>query len=110
MKKEITLFIDTSNSSKTDVTLTTDGVKKEYSEVTNLNTKSQNVLSLIEKSLQGEGLKLKDITEIKVHPGPGSFTGTRVGVSVANALGWALGVPVNGKKIEVPVYEASKFD
>ena len=37
---------------------------------------------------------------IEVETGPGSFTGLRVGVSVANALGFTLGIPVNGKKIE----------
>lgn len=40
------------------------------------------------------------LTHIEVETGPGSFTGLRVGVSVANALGFALGIPVNGKKIE----------
>lgn len=37
---------------------------------------------------------------IEVETGPGSFTGIRVGVSVANALGFTLGIPVNGKKME----------
>lgn len=37
---------------------------------------------------------------IEVETGPGSFTGIRVGVSVANALGYGLGITVNGKKIE----------
>ncbi|HBQ51259.1 TPA: hypothetical protein DD690_04750 [Candidatus Daviesbacteria bacterium] len=37
---------------------------------------------------------------IEVETGPGSFTGLRVGVSVANALGFALNIPVNEKKIE----------
>ena len=42
-----------------------------------------------------------DVLEgIEVETGPGSFTGLRVGVSVANALGYSLGIPVNGKKIE----------
>lgn len=42
----------------------------------------------------------KDLEGIEVETGPGSFTGLRVGVSVANTLGFALGIPVNGKKIE----------
>ncbi len=37
---------------------------------------------------------------IEVETGPGSFTGLRVGVSVANALGFSLGLKVNGKKME----------
>lgn len=42
----------------------------------------------------------KMLTAIEAETGPGSFTGLRVGVSVANALGFALGIPVNGKKVE----------
>jgi len=110
MKKETTLFIDTSDSSQTTVALIIDGIRKEYIEVTNKETKSQNILPLIEKALQSEELTFKDLTDIKVHPGPGSFTGVRVGVSVANVLGWSLKIPVNGKRMELPIYEASKFD
>ncbi|HCM37551.1 MAG: hypothetical protein UV61_C0002G0102 [Candidatus Gottesmanbacteria bacterium GW2011_GWB1_43_11] len=106
----ITLYIDTSDSGKTTVALIIDGIRKEYVEVTNKETRSQNVLPLIEKALQSEKLTLKDLTDIKVHPGPGSFTGVRVGVAVANTLGWTLKIPVNGKPIELPQYAASKFD
>ena|SRR3989344_360949 len=73
---------------------------------------SQVLLPMIVKILKKNELNLKDLTAIEVNCGPGSFTGTRVGVSVANALGFALDVPVNGKKgkIVVPIYEKSKFD
>lgn len=73
---------------------------------------SQVLLPTILEILKKNKLALKNIEEITVNPGPGSFTGTRVGVAVANALGFALKVPVNGKKdkIVVPTYEKSKFD
>ena len=73
---------------------------------------SQVLLPMIVRILKKNDLSFKDLTAIEVNCGPGSFTGTRVGVSVANALGFALGVPVNGKKgkIVVPIYEKSKFD
>src|SRR3989344_1792281 len=45
----------------------------------------------------------KDLEGVEVEKGPGSFTGLRVGVSVANALGFSLGIPVNGKKIETDI-------
>lgn len=47
-----------------------------------------------------EGGQWKMLEGIEVETGQGSFTGLRVGVSVANALGFALGIPVNGKKME----------
>lgn len=61
--------------------------------------KSQQVLNLINQILKKNKKTLKEITAIKVETGPGSFTGLRVGLAVANALGWALKIPVNGKKV-----------
>lgn len=62
--------------------------------------RSQYVLVLLEKELEKRGLTTGDISEVEVETGPGSFTGVRVGVSVANALGYALGVPVNRTNIK----------
>ncbi len=62
---------------------------------------SQVLLPLIEKILKENGVEYKDLDEVLISTGPGSFTGLRVGVSVANALGYSLGIPVNGKKMEV---------
>src|SRR3990170_5831232 len=73
---------------------------------------SQVLLPMIVKILKKNKVDFSDLTAVEVNPGPGSFTGTRVGVSIANALGFALDIPVNGKKgkIVLPVYEKSKFD
>lgn len=69
------------------------------------NKTSQSLVPLIEEAVQANKVKFSDISEIIVAPGPGSFTGLRVGASVANALGFLLGVPVNGKKTLVtPTY------
>lgn len=103
------LYIDTSDSQETKVVLKTELGNYSLSEKTGV-TKSQNVLPLIEKVLQEKQLALDDLSAIEVYPGPGSFTGVRVGVSVANALGFALGIPVNGKHVATIVYTASKFD
>ncbi|EKD90329.1 MAG: Glycoprotease family protein [uncultured bacterium] len=64
---------------------------------------SQVLLPLIEKILKKNGLEFKDLKGIEVEIGPGSYTGLKVGVSVANALGYSLGIPVNGKEIETEV-------
>lgn len=73
---------------------------------------SQVLLPLIAKILKRNHATFQDLASVDVNVGPGSFTGSRVGVAVANALGFALGIPVNGKKgkIAEPVYEKSKFD
>ena len=40
--------------------------------------------------------KLKNLTHIAVNVGPGSFTGIRVGLSVARTLAYALNIPILG--------------
>src|SRR3989304_3843553 len=73
---------------------------------------SQVLLPMIVKILKKNKADFSDLTAVEVNVGPGSFTGTRVGVAVANALGFALGIPVNGQKgnIVIPIYEKSKLD
>ena|SRR3990167_4499246 len=39
-------------------------------------------------------LDLSDIEGIVVYKGPGSFTGLRIGISVANALAYGLKIPI----------------
>jgi tRNA threonylcarbamoyladenosine biosynthesis protein TsaB len=63
---------------------------------------------MLTEMLAAQSLSLDDLKEIEVHPGPGSYTGLRVGFTIANALGYLLGIPVNGKTMAdpaVPVYE-----
>ena len=72
---------------------------------------SQVLLPMIDQIIKKNKMKIGDIKGIEVNVGPGSFTGTRVGVAVANALGFTLNIKVNGKKgIALPKYEKSKFD
>jgi tRNA threonylcarbamoyladenosine biosynthesis protein TsaB len=91
------LLIDTTNNKEMTVGFKIDG--KEIIERKPLDTrKAQVVLPLFEKLLKDHDLQMKDITAIEVNPGPGSFTGIRVGLSIANTLGFLLKIPVNGKK------------
>ena len=96
MKK--TLLIDTSDNKKIKIGLKIDK-KSFYLNSNPTALKSQAVLILIDKLLKKHGLQIKDVTQIEVNLCPGSFTGVRVGVSVANALGFSLKIPVNGKKV-----------
>ena len=85
------LYIDTSNSEKIIV-----GFDDERVETVAREDKSQKLLPFIDELLRKQRMKIENITEIEINTGPGSFTGLRVGVSVANTLGWVLGVLVNG--------------
>lgn len=90
------LHIDTSDAEK--IVIEIDG---ERFETESRQNKSQMLLPFIVEKLSGQGKTLHDITEISVNKGPGSYTGLRVGISVANAIAWALNIsdPVT------PVYD-----
>lgn len=90
------LFIDTSDSGKAIVRLKVG--EKEYRKTAARKYNSQVVLDLIDRLLSERKLKIFDIDDVEVKKGPGSFTGLRVGISVANAIGAALGIKINGKK------------
>jgi len=96
--KETILYIDTTDNQKVTVSINQDA--KKTLTVSAKLLRAQAVLPAIVKLLQKNKLTLKDLTEIKVNTGPGSYTGIRVGLSVANALAYSLGIPVNGKKQE----------
>lgn len=109
MKKlNIILKIDTSSNKEIKVDLEID--RKEFSFKQPVDRKNQEVLPLVEKLLKQQKLTLQDLTKIEVNLGPGSFTGLRVGVSIANTLGYLLKIPINGEKVFVtakPVYLAA---
>lgn len=61
-------------------------------------TQSKELLPKIDKLLNKNNFKLSDLSAIAVNIGPGSYTGLRVGVSVANSLAWSLDIPIIGSK------------
>lgn len=102
-----TLLIDTSDREKIIVGLIVDG-KKYFLKRKTDSQKAQIVLPMIEEILKKYNLKSEDLNSIEVNPGPGSFTGLRVGISVANALSFVLKIPINNKKIGKfvePIYQ-----
>jgi len=90
------LIIDTTDNAQTVIKLQ---IGEKIDEVKSTRrTKSQTTLLLIEEIIKKNDLKLSDLDEVEVNTGPGSFTGTRVGVAIANALGFGLDIKVNGSK------------
>lgn len=94
------LYLDSTNNLKVILRLDEREFVSQYA-----TPQDQDVLGFLMQSLKEVDLTLADVTQIEVNPGPGSFTGTRVGVTIANALALALNLPVNGQKPPVlPIY------
>lgn len=51
----------------------------------------------IEELLKSQQKTWVDIQGLVVYKGPGSFTGLRIGISVANSLAYGLNVPIVGE-------------
>ncbi len=60
------------------------------------NQLSKELLARIEKLLEVNEGGLEDMTGIIAYKGPGSFTGLRIGLTVANTLAYAQQIPVVG--------------
>lgn len=60
------------------------------------NRLSQSLLSRIHELLQRAQCSLNEIERIAVGVGPGSYTGTRIGVAVAKSLSYGLQIPIRG--------------
>lgn len=90
-----TLIIDTS-SAYCLLAILEDG--KLYAQTLFLheNRLSHSLLTQIRALLKDAQLSLQEIEQIAVGVGPGSYTGTRVGVIVARSLSYALKLPLRG--------------
>lgn len=56
----------------------------------------RKLLSTIDEALQSHGLDSRSISGIAVVTGSGSFTSTRLAITVANTFAYALRIPVVG--------------
>ena len=87
------LFIDTSNSFINIYIVKDKEVlnKKHYQ---TLKDMANSIMPLIRESFNEVDFKVNDIDKIFVTVGPGSFTGVRVGITVAKTISWSLNIPV----------------
>ena len=59
-------------------------------------TLAKNILGYIDEDLSSAGLTYDDIDGLGVFRGPGSFTGLRIGLTVANTIASAQSLPIVG--------------
>jgi tRNA threonylcarbamoyladenosine biosynthesis protein TsaB len=87
------------------VTIKTDAPQAElrvYDDTTELAIKvweahrslAETIHTQLKTLLEGIDKTLQDVNGVLVYQGPGSFTGLRIGFSVAKTLGFGLAVPV----------------
>jgi tRNA threonylcarbamoyladenosine biosynthesis protein TsaB len=57
---------------------------------------AETIHTKLKALLDAQSLELSDVQAIVVFKGPGSFTGLRIGISVANALADGLAIPIIG--------------
>ncbi|MBI3955086.1 threonylcarbamoyl-AMP synthase [Candidatus Gottesmanbacteria bacterium] len=92
--KLVTLSIDTSDNKKIILTLTVRGNRIVVSNKIK-SWASQLLLPMIDTALVKHKVSLSDLDLITVKTGEGSYTGIRVGATVAKTLGWLLDIPVD---------------
>jgi tRNA threonylcarbamoyladenosine biosynthesis protein TsaB len=61
---------------------------------------SDTLLKKIEELLSAQSMSWQDIEGINCFKGPGSFTGLRIGITVANTLASSLSTPIVGSQTE----------
>jgi tRNA threonylcarbamoyladenosine biosynthesis protein TsaB len=76
--------------------LSTRGEVRAESATAGRSVGAQHLLGDVHTLLEEAGLDLGEVGTIVAGTGPGTFTGLRIGLATARALGFALGVPVLG--------------
>lgn len=103
------LSIDTSNYSLGVALLDGNQVIGEY--ITNIKKNhSVRVMPAIEALMKDCDVKPSDLSKIVVAKGPGSYTGVRIGVTIAKTLAWTLNIPLTGvSSLEVLAASAGRY-
>ncbi|MBN8554777.1 MAG: tRNA (adenosine(37)-N6)-threonylcarbamoyltransferase complex dimerization subunit type 1 TsaB [Deltaproteobacteria bacterium] len=88
------LVIDTSTSSVSLGILSDEGWLECIDEKDIPQQQSKVLFNLIQKLFEPLGIEKKEITEIAIGQGPGSYTGLRMGMTVAKVWSFAQKIPL----------------
>lgn len=92
--QDLELFIDTSQVAEMTIGLRSAGNFLIRKNISALRRQSEKLLPSIDKLLTNRGFALVDLKKIAVVNQGDSFTALRIGVLTANALAYALHIPV----------------
>ena len=88
------LYINTADNIYLEVGLKKDGRFAVREKIKAERAQAEELLPAIEKMLKKQKISLSGLRGIEVNNQGGGFTSLRIGVASANALGFALGIPV----------------
>lgn len=97
MENKTILGIDTSTDNCSVALMKNGEILSERSEIAK-SAHSEKLIAFISDIFNETGTKIQDINAIGVNIGPGSFTGLRIGLSVAKGLAFPNKIPVYGVK------------
>ena len=109
-----TFYIDT-HSDNIVLGLYKDNKVLKFIEFKTTNSHSKHIMPLLDNLLKDQKLELNDINEVIVVIGPGSFTGIRLGVTIAKTIAMALSIPIypitslNAKSLSIEFEKTSWF-
>ena len=114
------LYIDTSSSFLYAAIVVNDNIISKVSEEYGQSL-SEIALPKIAAMFENNNIKPTDINKIIVVNGPGSFTGIRIGITIAKVYAWSLKIKIttvsalevmaisnNSKKVKVPIINARR--
>ncbi|MBD3110238.1 tRNA (adenosine(37)-N6)-threonylcarbamoyltransferase complex dimerization subunit type 1 TsaB [Bacillus sp. AGMB 02131] len=104
------LAIDTSNNTLGVSILNGNTIAGEF--ITNVKKNhSVRAMPAIEQLMKDCEMKPKELDKIVVAKGPGSYTGVRIGVTIAKTLAWTLNIPISGvSSLKVLAMNGKYFD
>ena len=100
------LFIDT-HAKNVTIILFKDGKIVDEINIETMNKHSVVTMPSIKKILEDNNCDVKELAEIIVCNGPGSFTGSRIAVTLAKTMAFSLNIPI--KQIDALTIKAVKF-
>ena len=86
-------FIDTHDRIIT-VAIYKDGKVLDYQQKESARSHGDYTMPMVKDLLDKNNLNVHDLNEVLVINGPGSFTGVRIGVTIAKTLAYTLNIPI----------------
>ena len=88
-----TLFIDTHDKNVL-VILYKDGKIINKKDIVSTNKHSEIAMPVLDEVISSSNIEIKDINNVIVVNGPGSFTGERIAVTIAKTIAYCLHIPI----------------